>query len=124
MDLVLNSHFYAGFAKLAPRLLQAMVERKLLKRFDLEMYGLMPSHHLFQQHPTMSDELPSRILSGTVAVKPNIKKFTGPRECVFEDGTVAQNIDAVVLCTGYVFGFPYLEPGVIPVDNNKVDLYK
>lgn len=124
MDMTINSHIYDRLMKIAPRFFQALFERKLLQRCDLEAYGLMPAHHLFQQHPTISDDLPNRILSGAVIVKPNIEKAVGPKRIRFEDGTEVDDIDAVVLCTGYKFGFPYLEPGVIKVDSNKVELFK
>ena len=50
-----------------------------------------------------------------VVVKPDIKRFT-ETGVEFVDGTVEENI-------GYVFGFPFLEEGVIKVEKNKVDLY-
>jgi len=124
MDMFLNSHKMDKMLKICPRIVQALSERKLLQRCDLETFGLMPSHHLFQQHPTINDDLPNRILCGTVIVKPNILKFIGPKKCQFEDGTVVDDIDCVVLCTGYEFGFPYLEPGIISVNNNRVAVYK
>lgn len=42
----------------------------------------------------------------------------------FEDGTFEDDIDAVILATGYRFGFPFLDKSVIDVVNNKVELYK
>lgn len=42
----------------------------------------------------------------------------------FEDGTVVDKIDEVILSTGYSFGFPYLQEGVIPVTENRVELYQ
>lgn len=111
--------------KIAPRFLQALLEHKLMKRFDLEMYGLMPAHHFFQQTHTVSDELPNRILCGAVAVKSNVEKAVGPKRIRFDDGSEVDDIDAIVFCTGYKIGnFPYLEPGVIITENYNVELYK
>lgn len=42
----------------------------------------------------------------------------------FEDGTEIPKVDAVIFSTGYSFGFPYLEEGVIPVHENHVTLFK
>lgn len=50
---------------------------------------------LFSQHPTVNDELPNRILSGTVQVKPNIRRFQGS-SVEFDDGSVVEDVDLVV----------------------------
>ncbi len=71
----------------------------------------------------VNDDLPNRILSGTVSVKPNVQEFRGS-SVVFEDGTVEDDIDLVVFATGYTFSFPFLSSHVIPVSKNKVSLYK
>ncbi|XP_016122543.1 dimethylaniline monooxygenase [N-oxide-forming] 5-like, partial [Sinocyclocheilus grahami] len=73
--------------------------------------------------PMVNDDLPNRILSGTVSVKPNVQEFRGS-SVMFEDGTVEEDIDLVVFATGYTFSFPFLSSHVIPVSKNKVSLYK
>lgn len=50
---------------------------------------------LFSQHPTLNDELPNRILSGTVQVKPNVRRFQGS-SLEFDDGSVMEDVDLVV----------------------------
>ncbi|XP_039547907.1 si:dkey-239i20.2 isoform X2 [Pimephales promelas] len=98
-------------------------ENQLNKRFNHKLYGLQPVHRVFSQHPMVNDDLPNRILSGTVSVKPNVQEFRGS-SVVFEDGTVEGDIDLVVFATGYTFSFPFLSSHVIPVSKNKVSLYK
>ncbi|XP_019474109.1 dimethylaniline monooxygenase [N-oxide-forming] 5-like [Meleagris gallopavo] len=98
-----------------------MLERKLNMRFDHALYGLKPKHRVFNQHLTINDDLPNRIISGRVRVKPNIKQFT-ETSAIFEDGT-REDIDAVVFATGYSFSFPFLEDSVKVVEN-QVPLYK
>ncbi|XP_067273300.1 flavin-containing monooxygenase 5-like [Pseudorasbora parva] len=98
-------------------------EKQLNKRFNHKLYGLQPAHRVFSQHPMVNDDLPNRILSGTVSVKPNVQEFRGS-SVVFEDGTVEDDIDLVVFATGYTFSFPFLSSHVIPVSKNKVSLYK
>ncbi|XP_030228423.1 dimethylaniline monooxygenase [N-oxide-forming] 5 isoform X2 [Gadus morhua] len=100
-----------------------MVERSLNQRFNHRLYNLKPKHRLFSQHPTVSDDLPNRILSGTVQVKPNIRRFQGS-SVEFDDGSVVENIDLVVFATGYSFSFPFLASNVLPVSGNKASLYK
>ncbi|XP_071751654.2 flavin-containing monooxygenase 5-like [Centroberyx gerrardi] len=98
-------------------------ESQLNKRFNHSLYNLKPKHRLFSQHPTMNDELPNRILSGTVQVKPNIRRFQGS-SVEFEDGSVVEDIDLVVFATGYSFSFPFLASQVLSVSGNKSTLYK
>ncbi|XP_016122539.1 dimethylaniline monooxygenase [N-oxide-forming] 5-like [Sinocyclocheilus grahami] len=98
-------------------------EKQLNKRFNHKLYGLQPAHSVFNQHPMVNDDLPNRILSGTVSVKPNVQEFRGS-SVMFEDGTVEEDIDLVVFATGYTFSFPFLSSHVIPVSKNKVSLYK
>lgn len=80
----------------------------------------MPSR-IFDQHPTINDDLPNRIISGRVLVKPNVQEFT-ETSAIFEDGT-REDIDAVVFATGYSFSFPFLE-GCVKAVENQIPLYK
>uniref|UniRef100_A0A671V1L4 Flavin-containing monooxygenase n=1 Tax=Sparus aurata TaxID=8175 RepID=A0A671V1L4_SPAAU len=100
-----------------------LAERKLNQRFDHALYNLKPKHRLFNQHPTLNDELPNRILSGTVQVKPNIRSFQGS-SVEFDDGSVVEDVDLVVFATGYRFSFPFLASQVVSVSENKASLYK
>ncbi|KAH7684584.1 Protein FMO-2, partial [Aphelenchoides avenae] len=75
-------------------------------------------------HPTVNDELPNRLASGTIVVKPNIKSFT-EKGVIFDDGTHTGPIDEVIMSTGYSFEFPLAEGGrLIPVVENNVMLYQ
>ncbi|NWV68795.1 FMO5 monooxygenase, partial [Malurus elegans] len=106
---------------LPPNVINFFLERKLNARFDHTLYGLKPKHRVFDQHPTINDDLPNRIISGRVRVKPNIREFT-ETSAIFEDGT-RENIDAVVFATGYSFSFPFLE-SCVKVVENQISLYK
>ncbi|XP_064575530.1 flavin-containing monooxygenase 5-like isoform X2 [Zonotrichia leucophrys gambelii] len=97
------------------------MENKLNARFDHSRYGLKPKHRVFQQHPTVNDDLPNRIISGRVRVKPNVQEFT-ETSAIFEDGT-REDVDAVVFATGYSFSFPFLD-GCVKVVENQIPLYK
>ncbi|XP_039587176.1 flavin-containing monooxygenase 5-like, partial [Passer montanus] len=72
-------------------------------------------------HPTVNDDLPNRIISGRVRVKPNVREFT-ETSAIFEDGT-REDVDAVVFATGYSFSFPFLE-SCVKVVENQIPLYK
>lgn len=98
-------------------------ENLLNQRFNHTLYNLKPKHRLFSQHPTVNDELPNRILSGTVQVKPNIRRFQGS-SVEFADGSVVEDVELVVFATGYRFSFPFLASNVASVSENKASLYK
>ncbi|XP_075895643.1 flavin-containing monooxygenase 5-like [Nelusetta ayraudi] len=101
----------------------SMFERRLNQRFDHSLYNLKPAHRVFSQHPTVNEELPNRIISGTLQVKPNVSRFDGS-SVHFDDGSVVDDVDLVVFATGYKFSFPFLACDVIPVSQNKASLYK
>ncbi|XP_077188435.1 flavin-containing monooxygenase 5-like [Paroedura picta] len=108
--------------ELIRRIVSFIVERKLNSKFDHAMYGLQPEHSVFSQHPTVNDDLPNRIISGRVVVKPNITEFS-ETSVLFDNGSKEDNIDAVVFATGYSFSFPFLDKCTSVVDN-QVSLYK
>ncbi|XP_043076184.1 dimethylaniline monooxygenase [N-oxide-forming] 5 [Puntigrus tetrazona] len=123
-DMLFNNRLSNWFIQMLPvGFINNFGEKQLNKRFNHKLYGLQPVHRIFSQHPMVNDDLPNRILSGTVSVKPNVQEFRGS-SVVFEDGTVEDDIDLVVFATGYTFSFPFLSSHVIPVSNNKVSLYK
>nr|XP_033817835.1 dimethylaniline monooxygenase [N-oxide-forming] 5-like isoform X2 [Geotrypetes seraphini] len=124
IDLLGTTRFLNAMKHTLPSsLVNWMAELKLNRRFDHANYGLKPQHRIFSQHPMVNDDLPNRILSGTVLVKPNVKKFT-ETAAIFDDGTVEENIDVVVFATGYNFAFPFFDESVIQVHSNQVSLYK
>ncbi|XP_041125783.1 flavin-containing monooxygenase 5-like [Polyodon spathula] len=123
IDIMYSTRIMELLKKYLPySLLNWLGERKLNARFDHSLYGLQPEHRLFSQHPMMNDDLPNRILSGRVLVKPNVREFRSA-SVVFQDGSV-ERIDVVVFATGYTFSFPFLDNSVLAVANNQVSLYK
>lgn len=91
--------------------------------FDHKAFGLKPAHRALSAHPTVNDELPIRITSGSVIIKPNVKRFT-ETGIEFEDGSFEDKIDVVVLATGYDIAFPFLYESFAKVEGNKISLYK
>ncbi|XP_021380302.1 dimethylaniline monooxygenase [N-oxide-forming] 5-like isoform X1 [Mizuhopecten yessoensis] len=95
---------------------------RLNSRFDHAKYALKPKHKPLAQHPTINDDLPNKIANGSVIIKPNIKCFS-ETEVEFDDGT-KEDADAVILGTGYIFGFPFIDKSIIDVKDNQIELYK
>ena len=90
---------------------------------DMERYGLpKPDHKLFEAHPTVSDDILSRIAHGEVTPKPNIAELT-ETTVRFADGTEVE-ADVVVYCTGYKVTFPFFDPAVIAAPDNDLPLFR
>ncbi|KAF8791269.1 flavin-containing monooxygenase 5-like [Argiope bruennichi] len=98
-------------------------EKQLNERFNHELYNLKPKHRVWSQHPTVSDTLPIKLLSGVVVTRGGIKRFT-KKGVVFDGEEEETEVDAVVLATGYKVKFPFLSDDILPIKDNKVRLYK
>ncbi|KAL5012789.1 hypothetical protein ScPMuIL_011340 [Solemya velum] len=123
-DMLLLSRFVGFLFWCMPTsLLNWVLERKLNQRFDHGLYSLKPNHGPLSQAPLINDDLPNRIVCGSVKIKTDVTRFT-KTGVEFVDGTVEDNIDSVILATGYVYGFPFLDKSVLNVNKNKVNLYK
>ncbi|XP_067662264.1 flavin-containing monooxygenase 5-like [Haliotis asinina] len=103
--------------------LNNMLKKALNKRLDHELYSLMPKHSVFAQHPTVNDDMPNRIATGSLKIKADVKRFT-KTGVEFVDGTVEDDIDVIILATGYIFGFPFIDKSVIDVQKNRVNMFK
>jgi cation diffusion facilitator CzcD-associated flavoprotein CzcO len=90
---------------------------------DMERYGLpKPDHALGEAHPTVSDDILSRMAHGTITAKPNIASLsrTGVR---FADRTEVE-ADIVVYCTGYKVTFPFFDEDFIAAPGNDLPLFR
>ncbi|XP_075689423.1 flavin-containing monooxygenase 5-like [Rhinoderma darwinii] len=123
LDIVLFSRFHGIIADTFPSLVNSLLEYKVNSRVNHENFGLKPQHRILSQHPTISDDLPNRIMSGKVLIKTNIKRFE-ETDVIFEDGTVEKDIDVVIFATGYKFSFSFFDDSVMKVENNQAPLYK
>ncbi len=86
-------------------------------------YGLpQPDHAVLHAHPTVSDDLLTRLGHGDITVLPNIDRFEGSK-VFFVDGS-AHEVDVVVYCTGYKVSFPFLGERVVRAEDNHIDLYR
>lgn len=126
-DIVFNSRFGVKvLLETVPNFLLPVVnsflERILCGRFDHEIYGLKPKHRFLSQHGMINDDLPTRILNGSIKIQRNVEGFT--RNGVVFNGGREEKIDAAVFCTGYIYRFPFLDESIISVSNNRNSLYK
>ncbi|XP_013875406.1 dimethylaniline monooxygenase [N-oxide-forming] 5 [Austrofundulus limnaeus] len=124
VDMKYNTRFLHILFQLLPiNFFNWIGEHKLNFMYDHTMYGLKPKHRLFSQIPVINDDLPFKILSGSVIVKPNVKEIRGST-VEFEDGTTVEKVDMIVFATGYNYGFPYLSNDVLYKSGHRVGLYK
>ncbi len=104
------------FAHRGPRL-PAWLERRvfgfLIDRVlvgDLTRFGLpKPDHPILTSHPIMNTEVLHHLGHGDLVAKPDVARLDG-RHVVFDDGT-REEVDLVLVATGYRRAYPFLDPG-------------
>jgi hypothetical protein len=88
-----------------------------------ERLGLpAPTRGLFQDHPTITDTVPSRIAHGAIAPVGAIEALVG--QSVRFAGGREEPVDSIVWCTGYRVEIPFLDASVIGEDPETLPLYK
>jgi dimethylaniline monooxygenase (N-oxide forming) len=93
-----------------------------LSRGKITKYGLPePDHKVLAAHPTISDDILTRLGHGDITVKPNIERLEGDK-VYFVDGT-AEQVDIIVYCTGYKITFPFLDTTLVSSVDNEIELY-
>ena len=76
------------------RLIDHLYHKAVNERFDHELFALRPQHSLNGQHPMVNDDLPHRIITGSIVIEPNVSHFT-KTGVVFDDGSEVNDLDAV-----------------------------
>jgi dimethylaniline monooxygenase (N-oxide forming) len=75
-------------------------------------WGLVPPPSLSLSPRALSAHIIPALRDGSLTSLPGIKRFIGPHSIEFEDGTVLEDVDAVICATGYQADFsvtPFLE---------------
>jgi dimethylaniline monooxygenase (N-oxide forming) len=75
-------------------------------------WRILPSPSIVLSLPGASNSLVPLLQEGKITSLHGIKRFLGPRSIEFDDGTVLDDIDAVICATGYSADFsvaPFLE---------------
>ncbi len=120
-----TDHLTDSFVARTPTLVQQLSMAAMLRLTQGKVtdYGLpRPDHAVLHAHPTVSDDLLTRLGHGDLTVLPNIDRFEGSK-VFFVDGS-AHEVDVVVYCTGYKVSFPFLDERVVRAGDNHVDLYR
>ncbi|KAK5111243.1 hypothetical protein LTR62_005271 [Meristemomyces frigidus] len=98
------------FPSLALKFLASWVATIQKKHYDLrpEWRINTPTPSLSKQNPTVSDYIYGALQSGDVTSVHGIKRYIGPQSPELEDGTVLEDVDAVIYCTGYRLDLSWL----------------
>jgi dimethylaniline monooxygenase (N-oxide forming) len=115
---------YAASPKIPFEIRRRVVDRMLkIAVGDMQRYGLpKPDHRFGDAHPTVSDDILSRMAHGEIQAKPNIASLT--KDAVqFVDGSEVE-ADVVVYCTGYKVTFPFFDEGFISAPDNDLPLFR
>lgn len=84
------------------------------KNLDHTAYGLKPDHIVNAQQCMINDDLPIRLINGSITLKHGVKRLT-ETGVEFDDGTFEDNIDVVIYATGYLFKFPFIDKDIFKV---------
>ncbi|XP_061593088.1 flavin-containing monooxygenase 5-like [Cololabis saira] len=122
-DIIWGSRLNFIIQNLFPTWSKRITEKKLNEAFDHKLYGLKPKHGFWEQIPLVNDDLPARIISGRIQVKPNVKEIQ-QTNIVFVDGSIIDEVDVVVFATGYNYSFPFLPPDLQAKSGYRLRLYK
>ncbi|XGW01642.1 hypothetical protein V3C99_014063 [Haemonchus contortus] len=122
-DTLYMTRYYNWLMDLIPwTIANDFMEHIVSRRMDHDLYGLRPNHRFFQQHPAVNDTLANLICSGFITIADDIDTFT--KDKVIVKNGKSYDCDVLVTCTGYTFGFPYLDNKIINIEHHEVPLYK
>lgn len=80
-----------------------------------------PDHKLFETHPIVNSLLPYYVGHGDITPKPDVVRFEG-RTVHFADGSAAE-VDVIVLATGFLIRFPFIDERHLNWRNGRPNLY-
>ena len=100
LDLALYTRLISFLARWLPAsLVASLFRRKANAGFDHALYGLLPSYAVLASSVVVNDDLPSRVLCGSVQVRPGVVRLTSSA-VHFTDATHVDHVDAVICATG------------------------
>lgn len=80
-----------------------------------------PDHRLFESHPILNSRIRSLLQERRLRVKPDVASLDGTR-VVFSDQST-EEIDVVILATGYRMSLPFLDETIFQWDRGRPRLY-
>lgn len=96
---------------------------KLESNLNLVNFGLGVAEPPLKRYPIVNDELPHRIITGSIQVKADISEVQGST-VLFTNGSKEEDIDAIILAIGFKFSFPFLSDSLLCPKDRYIPLYK
>lgn len=72
--------------------------------------------NILHRIPVFSDDLAENLRNGRVQAVTGIKEITGPRSIELTDGTIIDDLDAIIVCSGYHYDFSVVRGAGDPTD--------
>lgn len=120
----LDVKFLSRFIEKVPLSIRAhLMQFQLKQKLNPTNFGLEPDGLPDKRFPVINDELPNRILTGSIQVRTNIAKIQGST-VHFMDGSKEEKIDAIILATGFKISFPFLSDNILCPKEKYIPLYK
>nr|XP_006815033.1 PREDICTED: dimethylaniline monooxygenase [N-oxide-forming] 2-like [Saccoglossus kowalevskii] len=98
------------------------MESIVLSETNHESLGLKSSKPMYKHRRMVNDEIANRIFCGAVECKPVIQQLN-KRSVKFVDGTVVDDVDAIICATGYNVTCPYLDNDIVTGSLKVRELY-
>lgn len=90
---------------------------------DPSRFGLkQPKEPFSMRHPTVSQDIHSRLVHGDITPKGDIKNIEG-KKVTFEDESTAE-VDVIIQCTGYNISFPFFDRNFFEAKDNDIALFQ
>ncbi|XP_056671499.1 flavin-containing monooxygenase 1 [Monodelphis domestica] len=123
-DMVFTTRFQNALRNCLPTpVLNWLIGKKVNSWFNHANYGLFPDNRTFLREPILNDELPGRIITGKVLIKPSVEAVK-ENSVLFKNTPKEEPVDIIVFATGYTFDFPFLDESIVKIENNQASLYK
>ncbi|XP_044528987.1 dimethylaniline monooxygenase [N-oxide-forming] 1 isoform X1 [Gracilinanus agilis] len=123
-DMVFTTRFQSVLRNCLPTpVVNWLIGKRMNGWFDHANYGLVPENRTFLRELILNDELPGRIITGKVSIKPSVEAVK-ENSVLFKNTPKEEPIDIIVFATGYTFDFPFLDESIVKVENNQASLYK
>ena len=114
-------------AQYLPNLIRSYLQKVGIRKIANSIYSTEKLHLTPKSISStiVNDEIGLRISSGKLKVRAGVKKANG-NTIYFEDGKIENDVDAIILCTGYKRSFPFFSEDVIQIEKNGkyIPLYK
>ncbi|XP_077996717.1 dimethylaniline monooxygenase [N-oxide-forming] 2-like [Glandiceps talaboti] len=111
--------------KKSPSKLEAMVADMCKLRLpDYKLFGVHnPDTVLSTKSIMLNDDFQDRLIQGQLTPVGDIEEF-GKNNVTLKDGTVLDDIEAVVFATGYEYSIPYIDQSWIYDDSKHLRMYR